>query len=379
MTPAAKSTSPRIAWDTGTAYDFLASLHVLHEPEKFGLRGAWAAGVRSRLTPEERQFFEDMLGIVELPYRFVHQLPAPKDAATLLYHLKQIPAAERIYGVTARPGRPDDPIRARLRDVTRRGEWNEDDRQFVMEQYAARPAEQEQDEHPMTPRRLERILEACARAAEVGERLLEALQSYYAVFFEEEEKRLAPKLEEALARGRELAGRLDVPILIEELSRGVSFAELDWAEEIILAPSYWLSPFISGDDLDPKRMLLLYGARPPGETLVPGEIVPDDLLAALKALADPTRLRILRFLMQEHLTPAELSRRLRLRAPTVTHHLHALRLAGLVRFVIKGKNERLYSARMEAVQGIYTLLKDFLEQDVVEAEPFETFERGRMV
>ncbi|MBI3159769.1 MAG: winged helix-turn-helix transcriptional regulator [Chloroflexi bacterium] len=378
MTPASKSAAPRLAWDTGTAYDFLASLNVLHEPEKFGLRGAWAAGVRSRLTPEEREFFEEMLGIVELPYRFVYHLPPPKDAATLLYHLKQMPAAERIYGVTARPGQPKDPIRARLREVTQRGGWNEDDRQFVLAQYAARAEQQEQEEHPMTPRRLERILDACARAGEVGERLLDALQSYYTVFFEEEEKRIAPKLEEALTRGREQAGRLSVAELIEELSRGVTFAELDWAEEIILAPSYWLSPLISGDDLDSKRMLLLYGARPPGESLVPGEIVPDDLLAALKALADPSRLRILRFLMQEHLTPAELSRRLRLRAPTVTHHLHALRLAGLVRFVIKGKNERLYSARMEAVQGVYTLLKDFLEQDVVEAEPLETFERGRM-
>ncbi len=377
MNSASTSKAPRIVWERGTAYDFLASLHVLHEPEKFGLRGAWAAGVRSRLTAEEREFFDEMLAIIELPYRWVYNLPEPKDAATLLYHLKQTPAAERIYAVTERPGQPDDPVRARLRAITAAGQWSEDDRVFLTEAY--RNLAHKEPGWSMPPRRLERIMTACANAAAVGENLLGALQSYFDVFFEEEEKRLAPKLEEALTRGRELAERLNPAELVEELSRGVSFAELDWAEEIVLAPSYWLSPLISGDDLDPKRMLLLYGARPTGESLVPGEIVPDDLLAALKALADPSRLRILRFLMQEQLTPAELSRRLRLRAPTVTHHLHALRLAGLVRFVIKGGNERLYSARMEAIQANYTLLKDFLEQDVVEAEPLETLERGRML
>ena len=65
-------------------------------------------------------------------------------------------------------------------------------------------------------------------------------------------------------------------------------------------------------------------------SLVPGELVPDALYQPLKALADPTRLRILRYLSDEPLTPAALARRLRLRSPTVIHHLDALRLARLV-------------------------------------------------
>ena len=50
---------PIIHWDWGTAYDLFASLHVLHHPEKFGLRGSWAAGVRSRLTVPQRTILED--------------------------------------------------------------------------------------------------------------------------------------------------------------------------------------------------------------------------------------------------------------------------------------------------------------------------------
>jgi DNA-binding transcriptional ArsR family regulator len=94
--------------------------------------------------------------------------------------------------------------------------------------------------------------------------------------------------------------------------------------------------------------------------LIPGELVPDALFQALKALADPTRLRIMRYLSAEPLTPAELSRRLRLRAPTVIHHLHALRLARLVHLTI-GHEGRRYEARREAVTTAFHLLDSYLD------------------
>ena len=50
---------PSIRWSLGTAYDLFASLHVLHHPERFGLRPAWAAGVRSRLSVLQRSILED--------------------------------------------------------------------------------------------------------------------------------------------------------------------------------------------------------------------------------------------------------------------------------------------------------------------------------
>jgi DNA-binding transcriptional ArsR family regulator len=99
-------------------------------------------------------------------------------------------------------------------------------------------------------------------------------------------------------------------------------------------------------------------------------VVPDALLRTLKALSDPTRLRILRYLAEEPLTPAQLSRRLRLRAPTVTHHLKALRLAGLVQLTIgmgEGKKTKHYAARSEAVAAAFTSLKGFLEKGEVES------------
>ena len=46
--------STEIVIDVGTAYDFFISLQVLHEPKKFGVRGAWASGMLARLTAESR-------------------------------------------------------------------------------------------------------------------------------------------------------------------------------------------------------------------------------------------------------------------------------------------------------------------------------------
>jgi DNA-binding transcriptional ArsR family regulator len=71
----------------------------------------------------------------------------------------------------------------------------------------------------------------------------------------------------------------------------------------------------------------------------------------------------MRYLVQETLTPSELSRRLRLRAPTVTHHLSALRLAGLVHLTLQPDGERRYTARLEGLQATCVSLTDFLEAD----------------
>ena len=43
--------APALMWDWGTAYDMFVSLAVLHDPARFGVRRAWAAGVRAPSAP----------------------------------------------------------------------------------------------------------------------------------------------------------------------------------------------------------------------------------------------------------------------------------------------------------------------------------------
>jgi DNA-binding transcriptional ArsR family regulator len=88
------------------------------------------------------------------------------------------------------------------------------------------------------------------------------------------------------------------------------------------------------------------------------------LVETLKALADPTRLRILRYLASQPMTPSQLARRLRLRAPTVVHHLKELRLAGLVQVTFQAEGEKHYALRHNAVNEMQPILEDFLSGDL---------------
>ena len=163
------------------------------------------------------------------------------------------------------------------------------------------------------------------------------MESYYQAFFEEEEKRIAPVLWEGLAEAQDLAKRMPLTDLLAELSQGVHFEQHLDIQEIVLIPGYWNTPLVLFPEIAEGQMAFMFGVRPTDMSLMPGEPVPDTLLRGLKALADPTRLRILHYLEIESLTPAQLSRKLRLRAPTVTHHLTALRMAGLVHVTLGGR------------------------------------------
>jgi DNA-binding transcriptional ArsR family regulator len=210
------------------------------------------------------------------------------------------------------------------------------------------------------PKSLVNTLEWWSRPDEFGERYLAALQAYFAVFFAEEERRIYPVLQQALARAQEMATQLNFPSLVVELSQGVMIAALAEAAEVVLVPSYWTTPLVMYEHVTAGRMLLLFGGRPAEVALVPGEMVPDAMLRALNALSDSTRLRILRYLTDQPLTPSQLSRRLRLRAPTVIHHLSALRLAGLVYVSLDVEGEKRYTIRETAVGDTFESLRKFL-------------------
>ena len=339
-------------WDYGTAYDLFASLHVLHQPERFGIRPAWAAGVRSRLSAEDRETLEQAQAAVWVPLYWLRTLDAPKDGATALWALRQIPAGERLEALGLPPKIPAEAAEI-LRDVKSRGAWDAGDLEALRAAYQPTGI-------PSRPKILEAKLEAWAQAESFGERYLRAMQAYHEVFFAEEEARIRDALEAAVQAAQARAAEVPVETLIEELSRGVRLEEeINWSA-LELVPSYWITPLVVFEKLGEGRMLFLFGARPPEVSLVPGGAVPDGMLRTLKTLGDPTRLRILRYLAQESLAPAELSRRLRLRAPTVTNHLNLLRLAWLVYLTLGECGQRHYSIRAEAVEEAFEALRAFL-------------------
>jgi DNA-binding transcriptional ArsR family regulator len=357
---------PRLTWDVGTAYDLFISLDVLHRPAEFGVRGAWAAGVRARIPAAERRTLEQSRSLGLMPLSWVYTLAEPKDGTAVLRALGQIPAAERLPTLALTPEWPPADMTALLREVAGRGRWDERDRQALDACCESEHPRKRGNKSGCTEESAG-VLDAWAHAAEFGERYLAALRAYQEVFYAEEEQRIRPALQAALSRAQALAERLSLPDLLEELSQGLRLEEPSKSGELVLVPSYWCTPLIYFGDLSAECRILLFGARSADASLIPGETVPDALLRSLEALSDPTRLRILHYLTPEALTPAQLARRLRLRVPTVMHHLQTLRLAGLVRVIVgDGKEAKQYAARPEALRASFDSLKGFLESGQAE-------------
>ena len=350
-------TRPRLIWEYATAYDLLMSIEVLHNPEEFGLRASWAAGVRSRVPAGERSVLEDGLKLFYMPLRWLQGLPEPKDSATAIWSLSQIPPADRLPTLAGHCDSSDD-YHQILLDVHARQAWDESDLEALRKYYKSKKKKK------FSQKEATRILDWWSRAEEFGELYLKALRSYFQEFFAEEERRIRPDLQRSIKQSKELAGKLELAELIETLSQGVKFSIEPGTSKIVFVPSYWITPLILYDQIDQETMVILYGARPAEASLVPGEVVPDALVRGLKALADPTRLRIVRYLKEEPLTPAELSRRLRLRPPTVIHHLQVLRLAGLVLLDLETHGERNYATRAEGIEDILANFQEFLREDI---------------
>lgn len=350
---AAPTNKPVIRWDIGTAYEMLVSLSVLHNPEHHGIRASWAAGVRSRIPAAERKFLEEIVPFFGVPLGWLRTLPQPKDAITLLGSLRQIPAAQR-------GAKMMDlecwklPMAQTLLQIAEKRDWNQAELEQLAEKFC-------KGELNQSPEGLKRFMDLWAKPDEFGEMLFNALQAYYQAFFQEEEKRVGPVLQAGLEHAQELAKHLDVSDLLMELSQGVRLEVKDTIQELTIIPAYWTTPLVMWDYTD-DEMLVLFGSRPATMPAIPGETMPDGLVRAMKAIADPTRMKILRYLSQEELTPSELARRLHLRAPTLTHHLNELRLAGLVNLDIRGQ-EKHYATRREALRQAVANLESFLDSD----------------
>jgi DNA-binding transcriptional ArsR family regulator len=339
----------------GTAYDFFISLVVLHKPATFGVRSAWAAGMRQRLPTRDRETLEAYQDcvVVSPPLQWLHSLPDPKDSVTMLQIARELPPLERLYALIGLM-QAESVLRELVEKVTVQGEWKDADLVELTAYYKSKKKGKSIGD-------LTKKLDIWAEASGFSDRLLQALQTYYEAFFSDDERRILPALKDGLAKAQRFARQHELPELFEELSQGVRYSaeRFKGVDDLILAPSFWASPFIFYSSSLP--LIILFGARPESASLVPGELVPDSLTTSLSALSDPTRLRILRYLSSESLTPTQLATRLRLRTPTVNHHLKALRTAGLIYLMSDPqKKETHYQTRIERLNMIWDMLKEFI-------------------
>jgi len=80
--------------------------------------------------------------------------------------------------------------------------------------------------------------------------------------------------------------------------------------------------------------------------------------AALRALADPRRRRMLELAWDRERSPSELAGSCQLSRPATSQHLRVLREAGLVSVRVE-KNRRLYRARADRLAELRAMLDEF--------------------
>lgn len=83
---------------------------------------------------------------------------------------------------------------------------------------------------------------------------------------------------------------------------------------------------------------------------------------AFKALADPTRRRILELLRTKDLTAGEIAEHFDMTKPSLSHHLNTLKTAGLVDAERDGQNI-IYSLNTSVLQGLMSWFYTFTDRN----------------
>lgn len=347
------------------AYDLIVSLRALYNPRTYTRTKAWAAATAALLpaSANERgrfffQGFDTALGY---------------GAAQLIPDLGSAPTPEALIRAVRRA----DPRTIGLRMLDT-GETSATSLAVLGRTLEGRAKPREitsalAGSPPEWARRCRRVLADPARARD---ELAALLETYHAKVFAEH----IPAIQTALTASARAASRLlemlPTADAIEQLAGGYTLADDLRLERITLAPSVFIYPFMATRVDEARRAaLVVYGI--PSALFADAEPDPADsaLLASLRALAHPARLRIVRLLAARPMYGRELVTAVGLKQPTVHHHLAQLRTARLVRQE-RSKGGMRYSIRDDSARAHIATLDELISGRARSDRQREPGERG---
>lgn len=127
---------------------------------------------------------------------------------------------------------------------------------------------------------------------------------------------------------------------------------------------FWVEPFEMSDTwtMLPGSLKLTFSE--PGALSRGFDAAMTELASVMKALGDPTRLRILKMIRHYDLDNTQIATYLGIARPTVSVHTRVLREAGLITTVREGRQAR-HSLNPDALQHVYTSLGGLLDVEDV--------------
>jgi DNA-binding transcriptional ArsR family regulator len=336
--------------DWGTAYELVLGLRMFvddEDPASYAVGREWFERTRERLPAETLEAVNRYSGGHEVLFGYLLALaaeaPAPRDGAAFLSTLaatSPLDLRRLLLGYRLQTYRGD----VGLDVVAEAAEGGADARRQLLERCAEwqRPA-------------YEHVLELDADEAKAL--LQAACGGWYASVLHPDERSTARVLRRSARAVGALASRLPLDELLDTATRGIRYTPEPGIGRILLVPTLVSRPWsIFTESGDTK--IVCYGVA---DAHVTGDLPPDPLVAAYKALGDETRLRILRRLAAGPATLHELTELLGLAKSTVHGHLLVLRTGGLVVTDISKKTG--YALRRQTLAESAALLETYLEEE----------------
>lgn len=327
---------PPIQISSSPAYDLLLSLHVT-----FGVAGgdyeidpAWVARAQEKCPPALLQTLAFFFGDDEAEQwcaarlcALLWQAPTPADLNATIDWLAQVPVADVLTQLLDREGLGDDwsEVAVALIHAQTTPEAAKTDLPARIQTFAKRfPAhERLAVTRFLTEPEAERM------------RLIDAIRAWQTHVFAAEEARISPILTREVTRLEKRRTEVSGEELFTSVVRGIELDLPAATERLVLAPSVMIMPtifhFRAGD-----TVTYCYPVADPSRSAADSETTQRrEMVRLFEALADDTRLRILRHLTTRQMYLTELAEHLKLTKATTRHHMVRLRAAGLVTLHIR--------------------------------------------
>lgn len=182
------------------------------------------------------------------------------------------------------------------------------------------------------------------------------LRLWHEQYFRHVEHKMLPLLLEDAEEKKMLQSKMDPVSLIEYASGGVVVEEIPGLETIVLLPTVHNRP-INTYCFYQSLMIVQYPVEVPVEN---EDEPPTVLLRMTKALSDPSRLRLLRYVAHEPKSLWEMQSELNQSADILMHHLMMLRVAGLLRIHLQGEPDERFSIRPDGASELQLFLESYI-------------------
>lgn len=334
------------------SYDLLLSLRAVYNTDVWEHARRWAFAARKAMGPrlysEGRFFFEGRetaLGLGLL--RLVPTLGAESGPAEFIECLR-VTSAEECALLMLDTGETSQDTLDFYLSVIQQSNGHEQGLEAATRDFAGEFAD--------------RSLEVLRDPVGSKERLVKFLEAYLERVFASSVEVIRAAVQRAAVSARDLLAMQPTLSSIEALSGGYTLSAALKMNEITLAPSVFVYPFMAQRvDQRAGQALIVFGVRN-DEILGYHESNSEDVLESVKVLANPHRLQMLTLLRSGPLLGSEFVRRLELSQPTVHHHLAQLRSTGLIRQE-RTKDGMLYSFRLDTAEALVAQLAEYFGLD----------------